>query len=143
MTARSDGIKEPHEFWAAIGNQLRPSLTVTATIAMDVAPAVSARMAVAASTRIGLLDARGAPGAEPVLVRIAGRVVGADGAPVADASVELVELGRATRTDAGGLWQVGGVASGTYTLRVEKGPTVKTADVVVPPGPGRPYDVAL
>lgn len=33
------GLKDPHEFWAAIGNRLRPSITITATLALEVADA--------------------------------------------------------------------------------------------------------
>ena len=42
MTAQTDGLKEPAEFWTAIGNKLRPSLTVTVTIGMEVFAPVTA-----------------------------------------------------------------------------------------------------
>jgi Pvc16 N-terminal domain len=37
MVAKSDGLKDPSEFWTALGNKLRPSITATVTISLDVA----------------------------------------------------------------------------------------------------------
>lgn len=146
MTARADGVKEPYEFWSAIGNRMRPALTVTATVALDVATAFTARQVAGASIRIGLRTATGealVPDAATTLVWFGGRVTTTAGVPVADAVVDLVELGREARTDAEGRYRIGAVASGSYTLRVQKGPALKTAAVVVPPAPGQGYDVAL
>ena len=36
MTAQANGLQNPAEFWTAVGNKLRASLTVTVTIAMPV-----------------------------------------------------------------------------------------------------------
>jgi hypothetical protein len=36
MVAQADGLKAPHEFWTAIGNKLRPSITATVTIGLEV-----------------------------------------------------------------------------------------------------------
>jgi hypothetical protein len=35
MVAKSDGIKDPSEFWTALGNKLRPSISVTVTISLE------------------------------------------------------------------------------------------------------------
>jgi hypothetical protein len=35
LTARSNGLKDPSEFWTALGNKLRPSITVTVTVGME------------------------------------------------------------------------------------------------------------
>ena len=35
LTARSNGLKDPSEFWTALGNKLRPSISVTVTISME------------------------------------------------------------------------------------------------------------
>jgi len=59
------------------------------------------------------------------------------------ANVSLVELGLAARTDEEGRYQLGAMTAGSYTVRVEKGTTVKTVTVTVPPGVGTTYDVQL
>lgn len=37
MVAKSEGLKDPSEFWSALGNKLRPSITVTVTISLTIA----------------------------------------------------------------------------------------------------------
>ena len=59
------------------------------------------------------------------------------------AGVSLVELGLAARTDQQGRYHVGAMTAGTYTVRVEKGTTVKSVTVTVPPAAGTNYDVQL
>ena len=39
VTARSEGMKEPAEFWSALGGRLRPSLSVTVTIGLELSDA--------------------------------------------------------------------------------------------------------
>ncbi len=52
MTAQTDGLKEPAEFWTAIGNKLRPSLTVTVTIGMEVFTPVTAPIVITEEVRL-------------------------------------------------------------------------------------------
>jgi uncharacterized protein DUF4255/carboxypeptidase family protein len=131
MTARTDGLKEPHEFWAAIGNKMRASIVVTATIGMDLYPPVTASEVITSQVQLG--QAR---------FRIGGRVT-TSGAAVMDASVTLVELGFAAATDGDGRYQLGAMAAGTYTIRVRKGTTEKSRVVTVPSGPGADYNIDL
>ncbi|MBK8003199.1 MAG: TonB-dependent receptor [Gemmatimonadetes bacterium] len=49
---------------------------------------------------------------------VTGRVTAEGGAPVVEARVSLVELGRQARTDVGGRFQFPGIPSGSYTLSV-------------------------
>jgi hypothetical protein len=37
IVAKSDGLKDPSEFWSALGNKLRPSITAMVTISLEVA----------------------------------------------------------------------------------------------------------
>jgi len=134
MTARTEGLKDPHEFWTAIGNKMRPSFIVTATIAMDLFPPVSVPEVI-----VSEIDLVGSP-----RFRIGGYVTdAATHAPVVDASVSLVELGLAARTDQQGRYHLGAMTAGTYTVRVDKGTTVKSVTVTVPPAAGSNYDVQL
>jgi iron complex outermembrane receptor protein len=76
------------------------------TLAAEPAPAPAAESAAAAATRP-------APG------RLVGRVTSADGSPVTDARVSLVDLRRSTTTDADGRYAFDAVPPGTYLLEAE------------------------
>jgi hypothetical protein len=147
ITAQTDGLKDPQEFWSAIGNKLRASISVTATIGMDVFPATTAHAVIVSQIDFGPRlspDAETlAPSAGPPRFRIGGRVATATGAAVADANVTLVELGLVASTDGEGRYQIGAMAAGTYTVRVQKEATVKTATVTVPAASGTDYDIEL
>jgi hypothetical protein len=84
LTAKSDGLAEPLEFWTAIGNKLRPSIVVTATIAMDVAAPIVAPEVVTSQLHFGLRssadDESLAASAGPSMFRIGGRVSAANAA---------------------------------------------------------------
>ena len=148
MAARTDGLKDPHEFWTAIGNKMRPSFIVTATIAMDLFAPVTVPEVIVSEIHMGpraSADGEGlAASAGPPRFRIGGYVTGAAShAPVVDANVTLVELGLAARTDQHGRYHLGAMTAGTYTVRVETGTTVKSVTVTVPPAAGTNYDVQL
>lgn len=148
LTAKSEAFKEPHEFWAAIGNKLRASFVVTATVGLDVTTnPIHAPEVIASAVR---LDRRASPGSEelvlgagPARFRIGGRVTDSASALVADANVQIVQLGLTARTDGEGRYQIGAMRAGNYTLRVTKGAASAELAVVVPPGPNTTYDVRL
>jgi len=147
MTAQTDGLKDPHEFWTAIGNKLRPSIVVTATVAMDLFPVIVAPEVTTSEIHLGpRASATGtglAASAGPPRFRIAGRVTDASHHAVVDASVTLVELGLVARTDDQGRYHVGAMTAGTYTIRVVKDASVKNVIVTVPPVATTTYDVEL
>ena len=147
MTAQTDGLKDPHEFWTAIGNKMRPSILVTATIAMDLFPLVTAPEVRTSEIHLGPRASAAGEGlaasAGPPRFRIAGRVTNAANAAVVDASVSVVEVGLVAKTDDQGRYQLGAMTAGTYTVRVETGATVKNVTVNVPRGAGTTYDVQL
>ncbi|MDF1503791.1 TonB-dependent receptor [Roseisolibacter sp. H3M3-2] len=74
--------------------------------------------------------------------QVAGRVVDSVGAPVADARVQLVELGRARVTGADGRFHFTAVAPGRYTLSVARVGHAPQARRVAVPGEPLP-DVVL
>jgi len=53
ITAQADGLKNPHEFWTAIGNKLRPSISVTVTISMQPFEPEIADLVTGSDLRIG------------------------------------------------------------------------------------------
>lgn len=140
LAAQADGVREPHEFWAAIGNKMRPSFIVTVTLAMNVFPAATVPEVVASRIR---MDEPSAASHGPVRFRFGGRVTDAANAAVADADVKLPQVGLASRTDGDGRYQIGAVGAGTYTLQVTKGAKSKSVNVTLPPKTPSDYDVKL
>jgi hypothetical protein len=138
LVAQADGLKAPHEFWSAIGNKLRPSITATATIGMEVAEP-KPEEATLVHTHDIVLGKRTSPAEQTLKAaarsegyRIAGRVTDVDGKPVQDASLSVLGTGLKTQTDAEGRYTLGLLAPGTYTLRVQAGSITKESSVALP-----------
>jgi hypothetical protein len=147
MTAQTDGLKEPAEFWTAIGNKLRPSLTVTVTIGMEVFAPVTAPMVITEEVRLGERTAPDeeviSPPTRQIFFRVGGLVTDASNAPVAGAMVTLVGTGFVTQTEADGRYTLGSIPAGTYTLRAESGATTRDVTVTIPAPAGTHYNVQL
>jgi hypothetical protein len=149
VTSRTDGLKEPAEFWSALGGRLRPSLSVTVTIGLEVfaadepVPLVTTEQ-LRIGQRVGGVEERLLSGAGSRF-RIGGRVLTPDGAVVASAEVSLVEAGLSIATGADGRYIIGPVAPGSYTLHAQSGSAVGTVTITVPRPAGSPdgYDVRL
>jgi len=147
VAAKPDGVKDPAEFWTALGNKLRPSVSVKVTIAMESFAPAEAKVVTSSQVRVGL---RAPAGDERLIAatsgesfRIAGRVTDAAGAPVAGAVVKLSRLGMTTATDAEGLYSFGGVRRGSYTVRVKAGSLSAGVSINVPAAAGSDYNVVL
>jgi hypothetical protein len=147
MTASyPDEIKNPAEFWTAIGNKLRPCLSVTVTIAMEVFAPTGAPITKTEMLRLG---ERTGPDEEKLIqttqeefYRIGGRVTSV-GTGVGGAMITLVGTGLAARTDADGFYVLGVAQKGPYVLQVQSGATTKQANVTIPAVAGSNYDVQL
>lgn len=78
MAAKPDGLKEPSEFWTALGNKLRPSISVTATVAMDLFAPLAAPTVITGEVRLGERTApdkqKISPATQQVFFRIGGQV---------------------------------------------------------------------
>jgi hypothetical protein len=140
ITAQAEGLKNISEFWTAIGSNLRPSLSVKATIAMQVSAAEPEAKPV--TQRILVPD-------KPARLEVAGQVTGqVDGETkaLADARVALVELGLSTTTDSNGRYVFSGIPIGKYQLRINwsTGGKLKrkNLEINVPAAAGA-YDVEL
>ena len=146
MTAQANGLQNPAEFWTAIGNKLRASLTVTVTIAIPVLEPEDGPIVI--SREVGL-EHRDSPETRETFFGIGGRVTDAAGAPVAGATVTLVESGLPaiqrglSSTDAHGRYRFGGLSAGPYHIRVQSAAGVAEVDVTVPAPADSNYDVQL
>ncbi len=147
VTARADGVKNPHEFWTAIGNKMRPSITITVTIGMELFEPETAPVAVSHEMRLGERTAASEtqikPATRQVIFSIIGQVTGTDDEPVKQAAVTLLESGVTALTDENGIYHLGAAAAGNYTLRVRSGATTKNVTITIPAQAGKNYDVRL
>ncbi|HEV2705499.1 MAG TPA: Pvc16 family protein [Pyrinomonadaceae bacterium] len=140
-------VKDPADFWSAIGNKLRPSLIVTITLELqvfdpEVAPFVSTQ-----KLRVGLRDPEAETGlvtktAEEVF-RISGLVTDAKGKALAGAIVSNTETGMSATTDKEGRYALGMMPGGTYSLSVKAGKQSESFKVEIPAPAGKTYDLQL
>jgi hypothetical protein len=148
--AQGDGLKDPREFWTAIGNKLRPSIIVTATIAMELSePAPEeATLVTVHDIRLGERTAPTERKVKPETLQgpftVVGCITEEDKKPATDATVTLLEARLSAQTDANGRYLLGRVLPGDYTLRVERKGTKPTEIQITIPAPiGKNYNLQL
>lgn len=128
------------KFWSALGVLPRPSFTVVATIALVFGPELEQ----APLPKDVILRTRQKHVEPEETLEVSGLVTAAGaGQPLADAQVAIVELEWSSQTDEKGRFRFSYVASGSYTLRVErKGYETKEKQIKAP-GEAGAYDVEL
>ncbi len=142
VTAQTDLMRNPAEFWSALGGKLRPSFTVMATIAMDqdvdvvTAPEVSSK--IMSLRQIGSNTADGS-------IAIGGTVRDAiTHATIGSVELTLVELGIQATSDSDGRFQYAAVGTGQYVLRaVKQGYQTTTKAIRVPGTSPTSFDIDL
>ena len=139
ITAQVDGLQGAAEFWTALGNQLRPSITVTATFALEellfeelfdpkeLTPIVFTR-----NLQFVQTISPQAPPTEERLFWISGQVTDAADQPVVGATVLLVEPELTAATDEEGNYRIGAIPYGIYTLQVQLGNLVQEVNIEIP-----------
>ncbi len=140
--AMPDGIKNPGDFWNAIGGQLRPSLDFRLTIALEYKKSTTAAEV---SSKMIQYKEVGEPQIKDQFIRIGGYVRDSrtPPVPVKDAWVLLEEIGKAGKTDRKGCFRFGNLRQGTYTLSVRaKGYRDQGKKVTVPGARGE-YHIQL
>jgi hypothetical protein len=139
-------LKNPAEFWTAIGNKMRASITVTVTISMDVFAPVTAPIAKTGLIRLGERTESDLqtliPAVTTEFYRIGGKVT-SGGSAVPGATVAVAGAGLSARTDGDGEYILGAIAAGAYTLNVQSSAATKQVNVTVPAPAGSNYDVQL
>lgn len=138
ITAQANTLQNPSEFWNAIGNKLRPSLTVTATIAVEPLTLAVPELPLVITRELSFQDPIG-----PATFHIGGQVVLAEGTPVNRATVTVVEPNLSTTTRTDGRYRLGPLNSGAYTLRVQKDTATQEISITVPAATGSNYNVQL
>jgi len=131
-----DALKTMSEFWTAVGNKLRASLTVTVTISV---PLYADVPEFTVTTRTAMVAQPKGPADS--LVQVGGRVLDLTSTGIAGALVDILDAGLRGTTAADGSFSFVGVPAGTHTLRaVAPGFQLKSQPLVVP---GRPEDYEI
>jgi hypothetical protein len=138
-------VKDPADFWSALGNKLRPSLVVTVTIELQAEESKSAPLVSTQELRLGLRD----PAAETGLLqptveeyfRVGGLVTDAKGKAVAGATVS--SGGLSATADEEGRYALGMMPGGTYSLSVSDGKKSKSFKIEIPAPKDKTYDLQL
>jgi hypothetical protein len=137
--ARPDSVlKSPGEFWTALENQLKPSLSYTVTLRVERETALAISTVSSILLRVQRVDqANGLTAGEPAEsyaeVNSFGGVVRADdGTPIADAVVKVEGRKAQVRTDAEGRFRMRGLAPGNYTLLAEHSMGTGRREVRIP-----------
>ncbi|MCB1936779.1 MAG: DUF4255 domain-containing protein [Nitrosomonas sp.] len=125
-TAQTDLMRNPAEFWSALGGKLKPSVTITATIALDqdIKPVeqylVSSKKVTVGEKRVDSNDYKNS--SETVTgYEIAGIVADTDtGAELENVELTITETGQLALTDESGRYRFGRLKEGKYTVRAVK-----------------------
>lgn len=136
-----DSVRNPAEFWAAIGNRLKPSLMLSVTVALTVFDSATWPTVTSSEFRLG--TAPPGAGLDAPFFQIGGTIVDAGALPVFHAGVTIVERGRSTLTDAAGRFSLSAIPAGNFTLRVTAGGATVDRAIVVPAPASGAYDVQL
>jgi hypothetical protein len=134
MVAQPDGIRNPAEFWGALGGRMRPSLLLTVTFSMTLAEEEQFPAVISSGITINT---------EPIFYRIGGIITDSASVPVSAAAVELLGRGRSTVSNLNGEFTLAAVAPGNYTLRATSGVITQTRAITVPAPTGDDYNVQL
>lgn len=129
--AQSDGVlKSPGEFWTALENQLKPSLSYTVTLAVDRAAIAAGPPVLTAFTGLRQIGAAGGPGDGEV--RLGGVAQTPAGVPVAGAEVFVEGHGRPALTGDDGRFTLRVPGAGAYTLVARSGGSEVRRSLAVP-----------
>jgi len=145
ITAQTECFKNPAEFWTAVGNKMRPSLTVTVTVSLEILPPEEAPPPVitdmiALGQRTLPEETKISPETREESFSIGGCVT-SNNAPVENATVTLVELDIKTKTGVDGHYVLGPMNSGAYALCVSLDDKVLNKSITVPAPSGNNYDL--
>ena len=140
LVAQPTDIDHAAEFWASVGNRLRPSIVLEVVVSMPLAEPVTLPVVISSSTSV---ESIGAAGTAVEIFRIGGTIRDAGANPVAGAAVTLVQRGRVTSTNARGEFTLSAIPAGNYTLRATSNGSTEDKAITVPAAQGDDYDIQL
>ncbi|MEZ5351549.1 MAG: Pvc16 family protein [Bryobacteraceae bacterium] len=141
MTVQPDGVRNPAEFWAAIGNRIKPSLLLSVTVGLRVFENETYPSVI--TSEIRLKKEPGGAALEGPFFRIGGVITDAATNPIPSAGVRILERGRSTLTASDGTYSLAALPAGTFTLRVTTGALTKDRSIIVPAPPLDNYNLQI
>ena len=151
VTAQTDLVRNPAEFWTAIGGKLRPSFTITAILAID-QDVVPVEEHLVSSKQVSLGEkATDKPEFKDktlteTMYKIGGVITDKiTGASLESAEITLLESGQRALTDQSGCYHFGGLAKGSYKARIvtQGYSTVAETELQVPGLSPTAFDIKL
>lgn len=127
--AQEGVLKSPGEFWTALENQLKPSLSFVATIAVDHDAFPAGPPVLTFTTTLRNLELEDAVGAD---TRLGGVLRDPAGAPVAGADVQVEGHGAPATTGPDGRFTLRVPRPGPYILVARSGATITRQAITVP-----------
>lgn len=127
--AQEGVLKSPGEFWTALENQLKPSLSYVATLAVDHDAVPAGPPVLTFTTSLRSLELEGAGEAD---TRLGGVLRDPAGAPLAGVTVRVEGHGAPTTTGPDGRFTLRVPRPGPYTLEARLGETIARREVTVP-----------
>lgn len=148
IAAQGDAIKDPNDFWTAIGNKLRPAITVKATIPFEVSEPAAQDVGIVQLHDVRTAQKPASGGVVPPpnrrMATIGGRVVDANEAPARGLTLTLKQSNLSASTDADGRYILRRVLHGAYTVQVRReGVLLKELPLSIPAAKGEGYDLRL
>jgi len=132
-----DALKNLSEFWTSLGNKLRASLTLTVTISVPIYADVPGFLVTTRTAAVA--PSQTAP--PETMVEVGGRVLDMSAQGVANAIVDILDMGLRETSDTDGRFSFLQVPTGSHTLRAAAmGYQIKSQSLVVP---GRPEDYEI
>ena len=131
-----DALRTMSEFWTAVGNKLRASLTLTVTISVPLYAAVPGFLVTTRTASVAQPK-----GPADSMVQVGGKVLDLTGTGISNALVDILDSGLRETSATDGSFSFLQVAPGTHTMRaVAPGFQIKSQPLVVP---GRPEDYEI
>ena len=142
ITAQAEGLRNPSEFWTALSNKMRPSLSVAVTLSMQ--PMAPTDEALVRTSEIRL----GAAGVQQFDVfSVGGLVTGKTGAaasaPLPGALIRIQGTGLTATADSTGRYVLPAMTAGTFVAHVTSGALAKDLPLTIPAPAGAGYDLTL
>ncbi|SRR6266496_2612403 len=134
-----DALKNLSEFWTSVGNKLRASLTLTATISVPLFADVPEFVVTHRSTAF----ATSGTGASETWLQVGGRVLGPAAQGVPNAMVDILDLHLREFSGSDGRFSFLRVPAGTHQIRAIAAGFQPTAQPLVVPGRPEDYEITL
>ncbi len=146
LTGQGELMRNPAEFWSALGGKLQPSITLTAIIALDpLATPLSAPLVTTHEARLGeRRDDRQEvlkPAPREVFYSVGGVMLDADDQPIVGCLVTLPDSGITVQTVADGRFRFGNLSAGRHRMSAIHGTKSKEVEIQVPAPQGTDYSI--